>query len=188
MKLYLCNFSILALGQKNKCFLYWTKNKRSLSGRLLFCFTDMLPFDWLDFTQKFLKKKSKDYKQTYFFLAHLGPYWNATWFLLNSLPFCDWLLYQQGLIMLLCWQQICAFQLLLFWYKLPQFLGDKLESCQQFFTNEVSNSVAFFLWIPPIVSWLWDLLFWKYIDYFALHGGFFNITSFIGMLQALFFQ
>ena len=48
-------------------------------------------------------------------------------FLLNLLPIFDWLLYQQGLIMLPCWQQICAFQLLLFWYKLAQFLGGKLE-------------------------------------------------------------
>ena len=110
------------------------------------------------------------------------------WFLLNSLPISDWLLYQQGLIMLICWQQICAFQLLIFWYKLPQFLGNKLKCFPQFFSNEVSNSVAFFLWIPPRVSRLRALLFWKSIDFFVLHGGFLHITSFIGMLHAVFFQ
>ena len=119
---------------------------------------------------------------------HLGFYWNAMWFLLNSLPNSDWLLYQQGLIMLLCSQQIYAFQLLLFCYKLSQFLGDKLESFPQFFSNEVSNSVPFFLWVPPRVSRLWALLFWKCNNFFALPGGFLHKTTFIGMLQVLFLQ
>ena len=34
MKLSLCNFSILALGQEYKCFLHWSKNKRSLLKRV----------------------------------------------------------------------------------------------------------------------------------------------------------
>ena len=38
--------------------------------------------------------------------------------------------------MLLCWNQICVFQLLLFWYKLPQFLGGKIESFPQFVSNK----------------------------------------------------
>ena len=66
------------------------------------------------------------------------------WFLINWLPICDWLLYQQSLIMILCWQQICAFQWLLFCQKVPQFLGGKLERFPQFFSYEVSNSAAFF--------------------------------------------
>ena len=59
---------------------------------------------------------------------YLGPYIDAMWFLLNLLPISDWLLYQQGLIMFPCYEQISAFQWLLFWYKLAQFLGDKLET------------------------------------------------------------
>ena len=110
------------------------------------------------------------------------------WLLLNSLLISDWLFSQQSLIMLFCWQQIGAFQLLLFWNKLPKCLGGKLESFPKFFSNEVCNSVAFFLWIPPRFSRLWALLFWKCIDFFPLHRGFLHITSFIGMLQALFFQ
>ena len=27
-----------------------------------------------------------------------------------------------------CWQQICDFQLLLFWYKLAELLGEELET------------------------------------------------------------
>ena len=96
------------------------------NGSLLFCFTDMSSCEWLDFSQKFLKRNLKN-TATYFLLVHLGPYWNAIWFLLNFLPISDWLLYQQCLIMLPCWQQICAFQLLLFWCKIAQFLSDKLK-------------------------------------------------------------
>ena len=113
---------------------------------------------------------------------HLGPYWNATWFLLNLLPISDWLLYQQGLIMLLCWQQICAFQLLLFWYEIPPIFGWQTRNFPYFFSNEVSNKVAFFLWILARVSRLWVL------DFFALHGGFLHITPFIEMIQAWIFQ
>ena len=92
----------------------------------MFCFTDMSSCEWLDFTQNPSKQIWK-IQQTYFFLAYLDPYWKAMKFFLNLLHFSDWLLYQQSLIMLLCWLKICAFQLLLSWYKLPQFLGDKLE-------------------------------------------------------------
>ena len=46
----------------------------------------------------------------------------------NLVPISDWLLYQKGLIILPCWQQICTFQLLLFRYNLDEFLGGKLES------------------------------------------------------------
>ena len=46
----------------------------------------------------------------------------------NLVPISDWLLYQKGLIILPCWQQICTFQLLLFRYNLAEFLGGKLES------------------------------------------------------------
>ena len=67
------------------------------------------------------------------------------WFLLNLLPISDWLLYQQGLVMLPCWQQICAFQFPLFWYKLAQVLGDKVESFPYFFSSEVCHSMSFFL-------------------------------------------
>ena len=97
-------------------------------------------------------------QQTFFFLAHLGPCWNATWFLFNSLPICDWLLYQQGLIMLLCWQQIWAFQLVIFWYTTPPIFGWQTRNFSQFFSNEVSNSVAFLLWILARVSRLWVLV------------------------------
>ena len=45
-------------------------------------------------------------------------------FLTNLLPISGWLLYQQGLIMFFCWQQIGAFQLLVFWNKIPKYLGD----------------------------------------------------------------
>ena len=62
------------------------------------------------------------------------------WFLLNLL------LYEQGLVgMLLYWQQISAFQLLIFWYKLPQSLGDKIESFPQFCSHKVTNNVTYFL-------------------------------------------
>ena len=112
------------------------------------------------------------------------------WFLLNLPPTSDWLLYQQGLIMLICWQQICTFQLLIFWYKLPQFLGSKPKCFPQFFSNDVSNKVTFFLWIPPRVSWLWDLLFWKCIIFFVLHGGFlsfcFSLVTFPRNLVQIF--
>ena len=151
------------------------------SGRPLYSFTDMSSCKWLDFYSKLLQL-------TFLFLAHLCPYWNTMWFLLNSLLNSDWLLYQQGLIMLLCWEQICAFRFLLFWYKLPQLLDDKLESFSQLFCNEVFNSVPFFLWIPPRVSRLWTILFWKCINFFTRHWGFLHINSFTGMLQVSFLQ
>ena len=59
---------------------------------------------------------------------------------------------KQGLIMLLCWHQICAFQLLLFWYIIPSTFRLQTENFPQFFSNEVCNSVAFFLWIIARVS------------------------------------
>ena len=48
--------------------------------------------------------------------------------------------------------------------------------------------LQFFLWIPPRVSGLWALLFWKRVDIIAYYRRFLHITSFIGMLQALFLQ
>ena len=108
MKLSLCNFSTIALGQEYKCFFYWTRNKRSL---LLFSFfTIVVAFCsvslkcppailWMTwFYSNIPQNKSKIYSrlQTYFFLAHVGPYWNAMWFLLNLLPTSDWLHFQQG--------------------------------------------------------------------------------------------
>ena len=154
------------------------------SSSFLLCFIDIRSCEWIEFTQNPLKQIIPDL----FFPVHLCPYWNTRWLFVNLQPISDWLQYQQGLIMLLCWQQICALQLLLFWYKLHQFLVEKLESFPQFFSNEVSDSVAFFLWIPPRISKLWGLWFWKYVDFFVLHGDFLHITSFIGMLLVLFFQ
>ena len=118
----------------------------------------------------------------------VGPYWNAMWFLLISMPNSDWLFNHQGLIMLLCWQQICAFQFLLFKYKLPQLLRDKLESFRQFFCNGVSNSVPFFLLISPSFFRSWAILFWKCIDFVCPSRRFSTYNSFIGMLQVSFFQ
>ena len=66
------------------------------------------------------------------------------WLLLTLLPKSDCLLYQLGLIMFFCWQQIYAFQWLHFWYKLPQFCGHKLESFPQFVSDELSNGMSFF--------------------------------------------
>ena len=37
------------------------------------------------------------------------------------------------------------FSVAIFWYQLTQSLGGKLESFPQFFSNEGSNSAAFFL-------------------------------------------
>ena len=112
------------------------------------------------------------------YLAYVGPYWNNI------------------LIILLFGSKSVLFSCYLFDINPttltpphPPIFGWKIESFQQFFGNEVSNSVEFFLWIPTKVSRLWALWFWNCIDFFALHGGFLHITSFIiGMLQALFFR
>ena len=172
------------MGQECKCFLFWTSNKRSLPWlvhssfiiQVAFCSVSLTypPVNGLVFTKKFLKTDSKSAADLLSVCRSLlKQYSNYTSF----------------------WQQICAFQLLLIWYKphhphpTPPIFGWKIESFQQFFGNEVSNSVEFFLWIPTKVSRLWALWFWKCIDFFALHGGFLHITSFIiGMLQALFFR
>ena len=98
--------------------------------------------EWLDFTQKSLKTNLKN---TAVLLFSSETYWNPMHFLPNSLPISDWLHYQQGLSMLLCWQQICAFQLLLFWYKLLQFLGGKLESFPQFFRWSLKHCDIFLM-------------------------------------------
>ena len=135
MKLSQCNLLILALGQKTSVsctelglsvpltYIPFLHN----SGSLLLCFTDVPSCDSLNFTQKFLKTNLKSNADL------LLP--SASRFLLNghvalanSLTISDWLFFQQSLIILLCWQQIGAFHLLLFWNKLPKFLGDKLES------------------------------------------------------------
>ena len=81
-----------------------------------------------------------------------------------------------------------CFSVATFWYKLVQFLGDNIQSFPQLFSNEVSNSLPFLLWIHLRVSRLWAILLWKCINFFALHGGFLHITSFIGILQGSFFQ
>ena len=153
------------------------------SGSLLFCFTDMSSCEWLDITQKILQTSlentgdllcpsaSRSILKRHVVLAKFVTYF---WLVALSTG--------SNYDMLLCWQQVSEFQLLLFWYKLPQFSGDKLESFPQFFSNEVSNSVAFFLWILPWVSRLWALLFWKCIDFFTLHRGFLHIISFIEIL------
>ena len=126
-------------------------------------------------------------QQTYFFLAHLGPYWNDIWFLLNLVPISDWLLYQQALIMLLCWQQICAFRLLLFWYKIPPVFGCQLET---FHSSSVMRSLTVWHFSYEYLQEFlgYESLFWKYIDLFALHISFLGITSFIEMIQALIFR
>ena len=115
---------------------------------------------------------------------NLGPYWNATWFLLNSLAISDWLFYQQGLIMRLCWQQISCY---FFVIKSVQILGDKLETfhnCSAMKSQTVWHfSYEYLQEFPGYES-----LFWKCISFFAFHGGFLHITSFIEMIQTLIFQ
>ena len=107
---------------------------------------------------KYSSKQVYKVQQTYFFLAHLGSYWNDTWFLLNLLPISDWLLYQQGLIMLFCWQKTCPFFCYFFWYKIPPIFRWQTRNFPQFFSNGVSNSVALFSWILARFSRLWVLV------------------------------
>ena len=104
------NLSTIVLGQEKKRFLYWTRNKRSLHWHVHPSFIIVVAFCSVSLTCPpvneliLLKNSSKqiyEVQQTYFFLAHFGPYWNAMWFLLNLLPISDWLLYQQG--------QLCFF-------------------------------------------------------------------------------
>ena len=116
MKSPQCNLSILALGQEYKCFLYQTRNKRKLlwlvypSYRIAVAFCRLWQtcalVNYLIFTKNFLKTNLK-------YTANL-PLPSAPRSLLKrhvvlamwSLPNSDWLLYEQGLIMFLCSQQI----------------------------------------------------------------------------------
>ena len=95
----------------------------------------------------------------------------------------DCLIYQQGLITLLCWQQIWTFQLILFWYKIPPIFVWQTKNYKQIFSNEASNSVAFFLWILARASKLWVLVLKIYWFFCFLH-----ITSFREMIQVLIFR
>ena len=64
------------------------------------------------------------------------------------MPISDLLLYQQGLSCFIYASLLVGylcFSVATFWYKLPQFFGDKLESFSQFSSIEVANSVTFFL-------------------------------------------
>ena len=103
------------------------------------------------------------------------------------MPISDWLLYQQALIMLLCWQQICAFHLLFFWYKIAPVFGWQLET---FHSSSVMRSLTVWHFSYEYLQEFlgYESLFWKYIDFFAVHGGFLHVTLFIEITQALIFQ
>ena len=149
---------------------------------LLSGFTVISFCEWLYFYSKIPHNKSQKYSRPDHFLAHIGPYWTqftASFWLVALSTGSN---YTSLLAANLC------FSVATFWYKLVQFLGDNIESFPQLFSNEVSNSLPFLLWIHLRVSRLWAILLWKCINFFALHGGFLHITSFIGILQGSFFQ
>ena len=132
MKLSQWNFSTIASGEEYKCFPYWTRNKRNLLWLVYSSFIIIVAFCSVSLTcppvngfilLKHSSKQSWKIQQNYFSLVRLGPYWNDMWFLLNLVPVSDWLLHQQGLVMLPCWQQICALRLPPFWYKISHFLA-----------------------------------------------------------------
>ena len=75
-----------------------------------------------------------------------------------------------------------------FWVLNPQCLRDKLEIFLQFSSNEVCDSAPNFVWIDLRVSRSWGLLFCFLSTVFYLHGGFPQITLFIGMLQGFSFR
>ena len=178
MKLSLCNLSTIALGQECKYFLYWTRYKRNLLWLVHSSFITVVTFCPVSQTcppvndlilLKILKTNLSNTADLSF-VVHLGPYWNVIWFLLNSLPISDWLLYQQGLIMFLHWLQICAFSCYFFGINSPNFW---MTNWKVFRNSSVMKSLTV-----------------RHFSYEYLHKflGFLHIALFIGMLQALFFQ
>ena len=96
-----------------------------INGSLLFCFTDMSSCEWLGFTQKFLKTNLKN---TDFLLRSASRSLLKCHVVLSYFAAYFWLvaLLTGSNYTFLLAANLC-FQLLLFWYKLAQFLGDKLE-------------------------------------------------------------